>query len=128
MSKVGWSRKLPLGEYSIRITSGVSTSNLASPSTTVAWDAALPFAMLTEVDRLTGEVSEVAVWAAAGPTGASRAAAVSAAIRVPTRVNPRRFHGRVNNAVNTAASSARRASSILWKSICGRSVGSSPDQ
>src|SRR6202034_281695 len=94
MSKVGSSRKLPVGEYSIRITSGVSTSKRASPSTTVAAAAALPFAMLMELERLTGEVSEVAVWAAAGPMGASRAAAATAEIRAPVRVKRRLRFGR----------------------------------
>src|SRR5580692_4204392 len=71
MSKVGSLRKLPVGEYSIRMTSGARTSKRASPSVTVAWVAAVPLAMLMLLERLTGEVSPVAVWALA-PVEAAR--------------------------------------------------------
>src|SRR5580700_11279527 len=57
---VGWSRKSPPGEYSSRITSGASTSKRASPADTVAPCLAFPSAILTFVERLTGEVSVVA--------------------------------------------------------------------
>ena len=81
MSKVGSLRKLPLGEYSMRITSGVSTSKRASPEITVACEAAVPLAMLMVFDRLTGEVSEVAVCALAGPAVATRSTAATTAIK-----------------------------------------------
>src|SRR6266702_1055909 len=84
-SKVGSSRKLPLGAYSIRMTSGVSTSKRASPSTTVAAAWALPFAISIELDRFTGDVSEVAVWAAAEPAGMNRATAAAATTSTPVR-------------------------------------------
>src|SRR6185312_13218886 len=83
MSNVGRSRKPPVVEYSIRITSGVSTSKRASPSTIVALATALPFARLIALERFTGELSEVAACAAAGPIGRSRAAAVAAAVSAP---------------------------------------------
>src|SRR3984957_21148381 len=79
-STAGSLRKLPLGEHSIRITSGVSTSNRASPEVTVALAAAVPLAMLMLFDRLTGEVSEEAVCALAGPAVTSRSTAATAAI------------------------------------------------
>src|ERR1700735_1032322 len=81
MSKVGSLRKLPVGEYSIRITSGVSTSKRASPSVTTAFDAAVPLAMSMLFERLTGEVSEVAVCALApGPAATTTIMAATTAI------------------------------------------------
>src|SRR5271168_2048781 len=78
MSKVGALRKLPVGEYSMRMTSGASTSKRASPSVTVAWAAAVPLAMSMLFDRLTGEVSVVAVCALA--PAAAAATTITAAI------------------------------------------------
>ena len=89
MSKVGSSRKLPVGEYSIRMTSGASTSKRASPSVTVAWAAAVPLAMLMLLDRLTGEVSEVAVCALA-PVPAARTTIRAAAAAMAALARARR--------------------------------------
>src|SRR5580692_4390740 len=93
MSKVGSLRKLPVGEYSIRMTSGARTSKRASPSVTVAAVAAEPFAMLMLFDRLTGEVSEVAVCALApGPAATTTITAATTAIAAlaQARRRPRR--------------------------------------
>src|SRR5580658_7623856 len=79
---VGWFRNWPVGEYSRRMTSGVSTSKRASPSTTVAPCAALPAAMLILVDRFTGEVSVVA-----GPL--ARAADAAGTVVAPSANVPR---------------------------------------
>jgi hypothetical protein len=55
--------------------------------------------MLIEFDRFTGEVSEVAVCAAAEPTVTSRAAAVTAVTSAPMRDLRRRGSRGENNAV-----------------------------
>ena len=88
MSKVGSLRKLPLGEYSMRMTSGASTSKRASPSVTVAWVAAVPLAMSMLFDRLTGEVSVVAVCALAPVAAATTT--ISGGYHVRSRPWPRR--------------------------------------
>src|SRR5579859_5885941 len=112
MSKVGSLRKLPVGEYSRRMTSGARTSKRASPSVTVAWVAAVPLAMLMLLERFTGEVSVVAVCALAVPAAAATmriaAAAVMAALGQGRRlVGAGRWRHDLVGAGNMAGSSYR---------------------
>src|SRR5579859_3117879 len=104
MSKVGSLRKLPVGEYSRRMTSGARTSKRASPSVTVAWVAAVPLAMLMLLERFTGEVSVVAVCALAVPAAAATMAALGQGRR---RVGAGRWRHDLVGAGNMAGSSYR---------------------
>src|SRR6202522_3917940 len=90
MSKAGSLRELPGRHYYIWITSVLSTSKRASPSVTTAFEAAVPFAMSMLFDRLTGEVSEVAVCALApGPAATTTITAATTAIAALPQARPR---------------------------------------
>ncbi len=96
----------------MRMTSGAMTSKRASPSATVAWAAAVPLAMLMLLERLTGEVSVVAVCAlapvlAARTRIAAAAAAIAALAQVRRRLGARRWRHDLVGAAGMANSSYR---------------------